>query len=227
MTATHEPKTSTNGAPIGYLDPDDAFTRRFVQGPLFESALEQIDAYELPRTDLTRFPGLVVSSQIDQRLLYRQRSTVRDYLDAGGVVAFSGHLATEWLPGAETFVPRTIDSHEDYTICESTPHPVFDGVEMTDLTHQRGVAGFFARGHNPPPDHASVVLTLPGGEPVVYVDEATTGGTIFAHSGNDLITLRRRNSTAARIPGQLLDWMHEVSTLDPNCATARTTEGAE
>lgn len=203
--------TATNGASIGFLDPDDAFTRRFVETSFFEAHLDRIDMYDLPATDLESYPGIVVSSQVDQDFLYRHRHDIRQYLDAGGVVAFSGHLSRRWLPGAECFVPKAIESHEDYTVIEATPHPVFEGVEMADLTYQRGVAGFFARGHNPPPADATTLLRLGDGEPVVYVDGESTDGTIFAHSGNDLVSFGRRSSTAARVPAQLVAWMRATS----------------
>jgi hypothetical protein len=205
--------TATTGAPIGFLDPDDAFTRRFVETPFFETHLERIDMYDLPDTDLTSYPGLVVSSQVDQDFLYRHRHRIRQYLDAGGVVAFSGHLARRWLPGAACFEPKAIDSSEDYTVVEATPHPVFEGVEMADLTYQRGVAGFFARGHNTPPATATTLLRLRDGEPVVYVDTESTDGVIFAHSGNDLISFGRRSTTAGRVPDQLVAWMRAESTV--------------
>lgn len=205
---------------VGFLDPDDAFTRRFVESDFAESHLRRIDMYDLPDVNLTALPGLVVSSQVDQDYLYRHRDLIRSFLAAGGVVAFSGHLARRWLPGAECFEPKSIESHDDYTVVEATPHPVFEGVEMSDLTYQRGVAGIFARGHNPPPEHATTVLRLRDGEPVVYVDDESTAGTIFVHSGNDLIGFGRRDTTAERVPEQLVAWMRAVSTV--RSATAST-----
>lgn len=211
MTPTETIQTNPH---VGFVDPDDSFTRRFVASEFFEETLERIDMYDLPRRALDSFPGLVVSSQVDQDFLYRHRRRIRTYLDAGGVVAFSGHLSREWLPGAGPFQPKSIESHEDYTVVEATTHPVFEGVEMSDLTYQRGVAGFFARGHNPPPEGATVLLRLPDGEPIAYVDERSTGGTIFAHSGNDLLAFGGRSTTAASVPEQLLAWIHAKSEND-------------
>jgi hypothetical protein len=216
--------TSTEVAPIGFLDPDDAFTRRFVGTPFFERHLNRIDMYDLSGTQLSAYSGLVVSSQADQELLYRNRHLIRHYLDTGGVVAFSGHLARRWLPGAACFEPKEIDSHADYEVVEATSHPVFEGVSMEDRPDQRGVAGFVARGHNPPPAHATTLLRLADGEPVVYVDTESTTGTIFVHSGNDLISLGRRSSTAARVPEQLLDWIRARSTVEPQAAPTGATE---
>lgn len=203
---------------IGFVDPDDAFTRRFVESSYFEENLERIDMYDLPGLDLCSFSGLVVSSQVDQDFLYRHRRRIRTYLDGGGVVAFSGHLSRQWLPGAGLFEPKSIESPADYSVVEATPHPVFEGVEMADLTYHRDVAGFFARGHNPPPEHATVLLRLADGEPIVYVDEESTGGTIFAHSGNDLVTVGGRSTTAASVPEQLLGWIRETSELPSKSA---------
>jgi hypothetical protein len=206
---------TTADAPVGFVDPDDCFTRPWRDSSFFRAHLVQIDQYELPETTLSSFAGVVVSSQADQDFLYRHRDRIRSYLDAGGVVAFSGHLSREWLPGAGTFVPKEIESHDDYEVVEATSHPVFDGVTMEDLTYQRGVAGFFARGHNPPPAAARVLLRLADGEPIVYVDHETTEGVVFAHSGNDLIGFTRRDSTAAKVPPQLVAWIREVSDIEP------------
>ena len=210
---TAQPEQPTEALPVGFLDPDDHFTRRFVERPFFDEHLVRVDQYDLPDTDLGRFAGLVVSSHADQDFLVEHRELVRDYLDAGGALAFSGHLSRRWLPGAGTFVPKPIEDHDDYVVSRARPHPVFDGVAMDDLTYQRGVAGFFARGHNPPPEDATVLLQLPGEEPIVWVDKETTAGTVFVHSGNDLVSLSRRETTAARVPTQLLAWLREVSEL--------------
>ncbi|MFB6234375.1 MAG: phosphate starvation-inducible protein PhoH [Halopenitus sp.] len=215
MTSTRQ----QTDRPIGFLDPDDAFTRRFVESDFAESHLRRIDMYEFPDVDLTGVPGLIVSSQVDQDFLYRHRDRIRSFLEVGGVVAFSGHLARQWLPGAGCFEPKSIESHDDYTVVEATAHPVFEGVEMSDLTYQRGVAGFFARGHNPPPAHSTTVLRLRDGEPVVYVDDESTGGTIFVHSGNDLVGFGRRDTTAGSVPDQLVAWMRNVSTVQSTQAS--------
>jgi hypothetical protein len=211
MTPPSAGRGAHSTAPVGFLDPDDHFTRQFIERPFFRENLDRIDQYDLPETDLGRFAGLVVSSQADQDLLHDRRGQVRDYLDDGGAIAFSGHLSREWLPAAGTFVPKRIESHDDYVVERVRPHPVLEGVEMDDLTYQRGVAGFFARGHNPPPDGATVLLALPGGEAIVWVDAATTAGTVLVHSGNDLVGLARRDTTAARVPTQLMTWLRDVS----------------
>lgn len=192
---------------IAFLDPRNPFTRNLTKRSELREDCEAVDIYELPETDLDPYAGMIVSSQADQEFLLDHAARIEAFLEAGRVVTFSGHLSTPWLPGAAPFVEKPIASHRDYRVKQVREHPVFEGVSDEDLTLQKGVAGFFARGHHPPPSEAKVLVRFADGEPVVYVDEATTEGTILVHSGNDLVGFGRRPSTASRIPGQLVDWM--------------------
>lgn len=196
-------------APIAFLDPRNPFTRGLDDRPELRDDCEAVDVYQLPETDLGTYAGMIVSSQIDQAYLLEHADRIEAFLDAGRVIAFSGHLSTPWLPGTSPFVEEPIGSHEDYRVEQVREHPIFEGVRDEDLTLQKGVAGFFARGHHPPPSGAKPLVRFVDGEPVVYVDEATTEGTILVHSGNDLVGFGRRDSTAARVPRQLVDWMQD------------------
>ncbi|MGH9182303.1 MAG: phosphate starvation-inducible protein PhoH [Acidimicrobiales bacterium] len=171
--------------------------------------IDIVDVYDLGRVDLGRYSGVVVEGMVDQEHLYRQRHQIGAYLDGGGLIVWSGQLFRPWLPGCGPFVPKEIRSFRDYAIRVVRPHPVFDGVDPEDLTLRRGVAGFFARGHHPPPEGAEVLLSLAEGEPVVYVDRTTTKGTVFAHAGTGLLRWAEPGSTAARISPQLLAWVQE------------------
>lgn len=169
--------------------------------------LEPVDLYTLPEVDLGRFAALVVSPLADQEFLYRYRQVVAEFLDAGRAVIFGGHLLRTWLPGAAPFVPLPRPSRRAYQVVEVAEHPIFAGVHPDDLTFRRGVAGFFARGHHPPPPGARVLTRLAGGEPATYLDEVSTPGAILVQASSDLLGYTASlDSTAARIPGQLLDW---------------------
>ncbi|TCJ16726.1 phosphate starvation-inducible protein PhoH [Rubrobacter taiwanensis] len=182
--------------------------------------VESLDMYELPEAELSPYVALMITGNVDQELLYRERKRIQDFLDSGKVLVFSGHLSREWLPGAGTFVPKEIRSFQDYEIHKAKDHPIFEGVETKDLTFRRGVAGFFARGHNPPPEGVEVILTLPGGEPVVYVDRRSTRGVIFVSACYDLLGfgLDRLYSddapetTASLIAPQLLAWIEKETS---------------
>lgn len=181
---------------------------RFASEP-WAGAVEAVDAYELPSLDLGEVGALLVGDMIDQELLDRYRGLIRSFLDDGKVVVFSGHLLRSWLPGCGIFVPKVIRHFSDYCLHLVTPHPLYAGVDPDDLTFRRGVAGFFARGHHPVPPGAEVLLALPGGEPVTYVDRHTTAGTILAHAGGGLFDGGERTTTAARVPAQLLAWVRD------------------
>ncbi len=170
------------------------------------AALEVLDVYDLGRVDLGRYAAVVLQGMVDQEFLHAHRQVLSSFLDDGRVVVWSGQLFRPWLPGCGAFVPAEVRSFRDYTVRVVRHHPVFDGVDPADLTRRKGVAGFFARGHHPPPEGAEVVLALAGGQPIVYVDRATTAGTIFAHAGTGLLGWADAASTAARISPQLLAW---------------------
>jgi hypothetical protein len=220
MTRTPSPSASTRtatqkAADIALLDVGIGDGPVHMKYDFVREVVEPLDMYELPAADLSPYIALIITGNVDQELLYRERQIIRDFLDAGKVLVFSGHLLHSWLPGAGTFVPKEIHSFRDYGIRIVKPHPIFEGVKEEDLTFRRGVAGFFARGHNPPPEGAEVLLELAGGEPVVYVDRRSTKGVILAHSGYDLLAhgLDRLyddgapRTTAGRIGPRLLDWI--------------------
>lgn len=166
-----------------------------------------VDCYQLAQTDLSRFAVLVVTSMVDQEHLARHRGVIRAHLDSGGVLVFGGQLHRDWLPGTSHFVPIDPPSLPAYRVTEVAEHAIFTGVDPDDLTFRRGVAGFFARGHHPPPAFAEVLVRLSGGEPVTYLDRVSTAGTIVVHANGDLLGYgSESDNSAARIPGQLLDW---------------------
>ncbi len=194
---------------LAVLDSGDFFLEQQVQHPLIRQEVAAFDMYEFPGVDLTPYVGLIVPGSVDQELLHREQQRIREFLDDGKVLVFSGHLFRAWLPGGSAFVPKAIRSLCDYTVRAVTPHPIFDGVRPEDLTFRKGVAGFFARGHHPSPRGAEVLLALEGGEPIVYVDRQTTGGTILVHAGNDLWGLAGDETTAERVVPQLFRWMRQ------------------
>jgi hypothetical protein len=189
------------------LHPRTNFIDEQLKNPDVAAAVDPIDIYDLDRADLSLYLGLAVPGLADQIYLARHAEQLRAFLDAGRVLIFSGMLFAPWLPGGGAYHPKTIRSYKDYFLHVVTPHPIFDGIEMDDLIFRRGVAGFFARGHNDPPPGAEILLALPGGEPVVYLDRVSTRGTILCHSGNDLLGYGKSEDTSTRLVPQLLAWM--------------------
>ena len=178
-----------------------------IRAPGLSDRGDRIDCYTLADADLSRYVLLVVPALVDQEHLARHRGVIRRFLDRGGVLLFGGQLHRDWLPGASTFVPLARPSLQSYRISWIADHPIFAGIAPDDLTFRRGVAGFFARGHHPPPPGAEVLVRLGGGEPATYVDRVSTRGTIVVHANGDLLSYGDgADNTASRLPGQLLDW---------------------
>lgn len=193
--------------PIAVLDPcTDA--RPAHAHPSLREEVEPVDAYDLPDLELDRYAGLLIAGMVDQELLQRHRERLVGFLGLGRVVVFCGHLHRGWLPGCRRFVPSRITSFRHYAVrLPEDRHAVLAGVEADDLTYRRGVAGFFARGHHPPPPGAQVLARLWRGEPTTWLDTGTTRGAVLVHAGIDLLRYAGEDSTAARVPTQLLSWI--------------------
>lgn len=200
----------TQNNDILYLDPGHAFGIGSRESSFIKNNFQLVDQYELEAIDLHEYKCLVVHDFIDQEFMFKQREKVRSFLDAGKIVIFTGHLFKEWLPGCPLFTPKEIHQFTDYEISIAAPHTIFSGVISEEMTFNKGVAGFFARGtHSPVPAGAEVLLTLPGAMPVTYIDRQTTKGTIFVHAGRDLFVNRMQGKSTDRISVQLLQWVHE------------------
>ncbi len=168
--------------------------------------VEVADLYDIGQLDLQSFGALFVAGMVDQEHLWHQRDVIASFLSLGRTVVFCGQLFRRWLPGCEPFTPAPIQTFADYTVHLAEPHPIFAGVDPADLTYRRGVAGFFARGHHPPPRGASVLATLNEGQPITWVDQRSTDGTVVVHAGADLLGYGPGDGTAARLVPQLLAW---------------------
>lgn len=179
--------------------------------------VETLDCYDLPTTDLTRFAGLLVGPLADQEFLSRHRAVIARYLGRGGVVVFGGHLHRDWLPGAGAFVPLAGRGLAAYRVAEVAEHPLFAGLTPDELTFRRGVAGFFARGHHPPPEGAEVLVRLGGGEPATYVDRVSTRGTILVHATADL---------RGHVGDRVVDWVLAEAADTQERGAARRGPGA-
>ncbi|MCQ6563356.1 phosphate starvation-inducible protein PhoH [Paenibacillus mendelii] len=192
------------------LDSGAAFSGTSVHSGQADSMTKVLDQYDLVSYDLenANHKILVIDEFIDQELMVEQKDKIKAFLDRGNIVFFAGHLFREWIPGASMFVPKTVTSYLDYVVT-ILDHPIFDGVKSEDITYNRGVAGFFSRGHHPMPEGAEVLLELPGGVPITYIDRTSTRGTILLHAGRNLLKSRETGNSSGRIREQLYKWLIE------------------
>lgn len=193
------------------LDPCHAFGER-ERKKRRKDNLHLIDQYELEHLDLNQYDCLFVTDFVDQEFLYEQRKKIEAFLQQRKVVIFCGHLFRKWLPGASLFLPKKINHYKDYEVCIAEEHPIFQGVDPYDMTYNKGVAGFFARGYHPLPEGAQVLLAFKDNTPITYIDRQSTPGTILVHAGRDLLAYENQQKTTDRISRQIYEWIMEECT---------------
>lgn len=176
--------------------------------PALGRRVDAIAMHDLARVDLSRYRGLLLGLHCDQRHLQARRDQLRRFLAGGGTIVFCGHLAQPFLDGLDRYQVIAQYRLEDLRVRKETGHPVWNGVAEEDLTFRRGVAGFYGRGHNPPPAGARVINTLgPARVPVDWEWHPPEGGRLLVHAGADLWMYLETEGSAARLAPQLLDWI--------------------
>lgn len=188
---------------LWYAEKAPAFLRR----PDVAARVDSVDQYRLRDAAVGDYRALLVSMHLDQRHFADLAPLLSAYLDGGGIIVFNGHLAYPWLPALRPFVPVVQDGLDSLRVHRLADHPVLDGVADDDLTFHRGVAGFYGRGHNPPPPGARALTGLgPRRVPVDWEWRPPGGGRVLMHAGSDLWMYADDPTSAARIAPQLLDW---------------------
>lgn len=192
-----------------------------------QDVFDFMDIYQLSSEAIRPYHCLVITEQCDQEFLLEKSDVITSFLNDGKLVIFCGNIATPWLQGASLFIPKKITNYKDYSLQIPTPNAIYEGVEIDDMVYNKGVAGFFARGHHEPNEGAEVYLTIGEGKPATYVDRVTTRGTILVHSGYNLFNYdMNAGKTTDRIATQLIEWCHnEIKILKEKQAVKRRRIG--
>lgn len=177
---------------------------------LKEYGAEILSIRELTRERLQHRTAILIEAHIDQRALMAWRQELEEHLSAGGLIVFNGHLAYPLFNGLELFRVATGRGRDDLVLERVHEHPIFADVDCEHLSFRRGVAGFYARGGNPPPQGAKVIHRLKkDGTPVDWIWQRPQGGVILMHSGNNMWMYQNDATSASRITPQLLTWMQD------------------
>jgi len=181
---------------IGYVAIDIQFAR--LRQKDRDQGLVFIDMYDLPNTDLSAYVGLIITNYVDEDFMMAHKRLFEDYLNNGGVIFSFAEMSQSYLPNAPIWYRSPIAT-------------MFEGIDPYDLNYRRGVKGFFTRGYfKELPDGAEVIVEDQLGAPIIYVDRASTNGTLFVGSGTDLYQVYRdEESSANRLPAQILDTIRE------------------
>lgn len=162
----------------------------------------------------SEYPAIVVGSHTDQIELQRAAAGLAGYLDRGGILIWNGAIAHPPLEELAPFEPLAQRSLNSLRVSALCAHPVFVGVPMDSLTFRKGVAGFWGRGHNPPPAGARLINGLgprPERHPVDWSWSRPGGGMVFMHAGNDLLTFSDDPGINARLASNLIRWVRECA----------------
>jgi hypothetical protein len=134
---------------------------------------------DLATTDLTGLDGLILPERMHRGKLIEAAPRILELLDAGGtVVAFAGgEPIPEFLPGVRWEHRPTnywwwLDPGSRLELGSPSPdHELFAHLTLGDCTwHYHGALD--------PPPGAEVLVTLPSGEALLYVDRMSSPGTL-------------------------------------------------
>lgn len=166
-----------------------------------------VDQYDLCDLDWTDFSGVIVSMHSDQRWLQTLSQRIESFMEQGGYFVFQGHIAYPFLADLQRFEAMPSPSLQDFEVQLAEPHPVFAGFAPETLNLRKGVAGFWGRGANPPPQGSRVLFTMGKGRYPTDWEKCYGNGKLFMHSGNDLWTNRECFDENTRLFGQLIEWI--------------------
>ncbi|MFB9949156.1 hypothetical protein ACFFP0_09875 [Rhizobium puerariae] len=141
---------------------------------------------ELTAVNLDEARGLITTTHLDQIGFQRFAQAVTAFLDRGGRWIYNGHILRPILPELGVYRPMPQPKRADFDQSRLFEHPIFAGIDQKLLETNRGVAGFYGRGHNPPPEGAIVINALgPARVPVDWIWARPAGGEILSHAGNE------------------------------------------
>ena len=155
---------------IAFIDSGNAFGNNTDVFPGENIIIKKIDQYEIESYDFSEFDVIIVPNFADQENLYMHKNVIENFLSKGRIVVFFGHLFRPWLRGASLFMPEKINHFSDYNLYPEEDSEIFNGVLTEDMTFNKGVAGFFARGYYLADEKSEVHLKFKSGHICAYAD---------------------------------------------------------
>ncbi|WP_412032990.1 hypothetical protein ACLIR7_18425 [Nitratireductor aquimarinus] len=180
---------------------------------------------ELTPGILLAHKGLITGNQLDQNAMMTMRDALTAFLDAGGRWFFNGHMVRPLIDGLSQYRPICQPKRADFDLTSVNRHPLFDGIDLEKLETNKGVAGFYGRGCNPPPPGAVVINGLGSTHvPVDWVWSRPEGGRVFSHSGNDLGSMGREWGLSPQLARRIIDWAGGGTCLSTPVFAAKASQ---
>lgn len=179
---------------------------------LFGLAMERGDAVTVRQKDLTSAhfaaaKGLITTSHVDQIGLLEFSDDLLALLARGGRWFFNGHILRELVPGLGIYQPIQKAKRSDLVLTRINEHAIFEGVDQPSFEENKGVAGFYGRGHNPLPEGGLVINGIgPDKLPIDWEWTVAGGGKMFSHAGNDIGGMSGPNPNHKLVAPRILAW---------------------
>jgi hypothetical protein len=175
--------------------------------------LRPVWEWDLTPDDLAQARGVLTTIHLDQIRMMEFGEAFEALLDRGGRLVFNGHVMRPFIAGLTPFVPVGGGRRVDFALTPLADHPVFAGVDRAALQLSRGVAGFYGRGCNPPPEGALALTGVGEGRlPLDWVWRRPRGGAILSHAGNDWWGAGSDKPALERLADNIVGWAnHEVA----------------
>ena len=162
---------------------------------------------DLSEQDLRGACGLITTGALDQVDFATRREAIAAFLAEGGRIVFNGHLLRPFIAAQQPYMPLPTQRRADLELQRLAPHPVFASIPASAQQTQRGVAGFYGRGHNPMLPGARALTGIgPERLPVDWEWLLPSGGGLFVHAGNDIWGTSDDPLVDALIAERLVAW---------------------
>lgn len=163
---------------------------------------------ELTEAHFAAAKGLITTTHLDQIGFLEYAPAVTAFLDRGGRWIYNGHILRPVLPEFGIYIPMPQPKRADFVQARLFDHPIFAGFDQRKLEANRGVAGFYGRGHNPPPSGAVTINALgPALIPVDWIWARPEGGEILSHAGNEFWGCGDDPELKKRLAGRAVTWL--------------------
>ncbi|QDP99709.1 hypothetical protein FOH38_03590 [Lysinibacillus fusiformis] len=195
--------------PIAYVGIDIQFARLSDEDR--RRGLTFLYLYDLPYADLRAYSGLIITNLVEEKFLLEQKVLLNQYLQQGGVIFSLTETSLPWLTGVPNWERSPIPLKDREIIIKEPIHPLFSGIDAYDINYRKGVRGFFSRGYfDNIPLNAEVLVTDQSGAVIIYVDNDSTNGTIFAGAGTDIYRVFiDEDNTSSKLSLQMLTCIRE------------------
>jgi hypothetical protein len=194
-------------ANVLFIQSDDGELPKALQNSISIGIVKVTRQIDLTDQDIVGASGLLTTIYLDQIDFAARKDSIRGFLENGGRIVFNGHVAIPFIDGLLPFVPMPFKRRSDLQLHRLSAHAVFEGINTIKLEEQKGVAGFYGRGHNPPLAGALNITGIgPDRLPVDWESLLPGSGGLFVHSGNDIWSVADDEDVNARMAERLVLW---------------------